>query len=79
MAMAGRAGPRMAVLVAALGVCAGGAPVATAATDSCPPGQVEDVTTPGFQCVQQCPAGMLIDGVTGVCVPPPGIPPPPLR
>lgn len=50
-----------------------------AATDTCPPGQVEDTTTPGFQCVPQCPSGMLIDGVTGVCVAAPGLPPPPLR
>jgi hypothetical protein len=49
------------------------------AEPGCPIGQHEDTTTPGFQCVPGwCPAGTLLDGVTGSCVAPPGVPPPPL-
>jgi hypothetical protein len=50
-----------------------------AAEPGCPIGQHEDTTTPGFQCVPGwCPSGTLLDGVTGACVAPPGVPPPPL-
>ena len=45
---------------------------------SCPPGQVEDTATPGFQCVTGCPWGMLLDRVSNSCVAAPGVPPPPL-
>lgn len=67
-----------AAAVAGLGMLAmPGAPVAAA--QGCPPGQHEDTQTPGFQCVPGwCPSGTLLDGVTGACVAPPGIPPPPL-
>lgn len=71
----------LALVGAALGagVFAGGVPAAPAhATNTCPPGQVEDTMTPGFQCVSSCPSGMLLDGVSGSCVAPPGVPPPPL-
>lgn len=70
-------------VIAAVGV-AGAAGVAfvpgsPAAGQSCPIGQHEDTETPGFQCVPGwCPAGQLLDGVTGACVAAPGIPPPPL-
>lgn len=72
----------MALLALAVGPCAVVAPAWTpmaAAAETCPPGQMEDATTPGFQCVPQCPSGTLLDGVTGVCVAAPGVPPPPLR
>ena len=67
-------------LTAALAV-AGVLPVAPAsAGQSCPIGQHEDTQTPGFQCVPGwCPSGTLLDGVTGSCVAPPGVPPPPLN
>ena len=29
-----------------------------------------------WQCVHECPAGTLYDGGSGVCVAPPGVPPP---
>jgi hypothetical protein len=45
---------------------------------TCPFGQVEDVSTPGFQCVSICPSGMLIDALTRTCVAAPGLPPPAL-
>lgn len=52
---------------------------ASATGQSCPVGQHEDAQTPGFQCVPGwCPSGTLLDGVTGTCVAPPGVPPPPL-
>ena len=53
-------------------------PAAWADTDqTCPPGQVEDTLTPGFQCVSGCPSGTLLDAVSGSCVAAPGVPPPP--
>ncbi len=63
--------------------CAGaigfGVPLAVADTEqTCPPGQVEDTLTPGFQCVSGCPSGTLLDSVSGSCVAAPGVPPPPL-
>ncbi|MCB0923022.1 MAG: hypothetical protein KDB50_00485 [Mycobacterium sp.] len=55
-----------------------GLPVVSA--QGCPIGQHEDTETPGFQCVPGwCPPGTLLDGVTGACVAPPGVPPPPLN
>ena len=48
------------------------------ADQTCPFGQVEDVQTPGFQCVSACPPGTLLDGVSKACVTAPGVPPPPL-
>lgn len=48
------------------------------AAPACPAGQVEDATTPGFQCVSACPPEMLVDALTGTCVAPPGLPPPAL-
>lgn len=67
----------------ALGVALAAAPLAlgapTAAARGCPPGQHEDAATPGFQCVPGwCPPATLLDGVTGICVAAPGVPPPPL-
>ncbi len=54
-------------------------PGTPATAQACPPGTHEDTQTPGFQCVTGwCPAGTLLDGVTGACVAPPGVPPPPL-
>lgn len=69
----------IAALTAALGV-GGIVPTATAsAGQGCPIGQHEDTQRPGFQCVPGwCPSGTLLDGVTGSCVAPPGVPPPPL-
>lgn len=63
--------------VAAVGIL----PIAPAsAARGCPPGQHEDAQTPGFQCVAGwCPSGTLLDAVTGTCVAPPGVPPPPLN
>ena len=29
-----------------------------------------------WQCVHECPGGMLYDGQSGLCVAPPGVPPP---
>ncbi|MBU3685856.1 MAG: hypothetical protein FGM25_05570 [Mycobacterium sp.] len=75
--MTGRA--RMVMISAAIGLSSAVAPVTAVAADTCPPGQMEDATTPGFQCVPQCPSGTLVDAVTGVCVAAPGVPPPPLR
>lgn len=48
------------------------------AGQTCPAGQIEDATTPGFQCISACPTGMLVDALTGTCVAPPGLPPPAL-
>jgi hypothetical protein len=48
------------------------------AGQTCPVGQVEDASTPGFQCISSCPPGMLIDALTRTCVAAPGLPPPPL-
>lgn len=69
-----------AVIAAAAGAGMLALPVTpAAAAPDCPPGQYEDTRTPGFQCVTGwCPAGTLLDAVTGSCVAPPGIPPPPL-
>lgn len=65
--------------VAAAGVGAFIAPETPAvAQQTCPPGLVEDVQTPGFQCVPACPPGTLLDGVSKACVAAPGVPPPPL-
>jgi hypothetical protein len=70
-----------AVAVVALGVAAvitgAGPPAAPRARSGCPSGDF-----PGdqdrWQCVHECPAGTLYDGQTGVCVAPPGVPPPAL-
>ncbi len=75
---------RLVVTLAAASAVSGAvvciAPIAPAsATRGCPPGQHEDAQTPGFQCVAGwCPSGALLDAVTGTCVAPPGVPPPPL-
>ncbi len=71
---------RSAWVVVAAAVGWGLTPVApVSAAPGCPIGQHEDTTTPGFQCVPGWgPAGTLLDGVTGACVAPPGVPPPPL-
>jgi hypothetical protein len=54
-------------------------PVPPARADqTCPPGQVEDVQTPGFQCVDACPPGTLLDAVTGSCIVARGVAPPAL-
>lgn len=67
---------------AAAGLSMPGTPVVWATPapvgQTCPPGQREDVMTPGFQCVSACPPGALVDGVSGACVAAPGVPPPPL-
>lgn len=64
---------------AAAGAAAFVAPETPAvAEQTCPSGQVEDVQTPGFQCVPACPPGTLLDGVSKACVAAPGVPPPPL-
>ena len=65
--------------VVALGVTAAitglGPPAALSAGSGCPSGDF-----PGdqdrWQCVHECPSGTLYDGRTGVCVAPPGVPPP---
>ena len=68
----------IAAMTAPLGV-AGIVPMAAAAGQGCPVGQHEDTQRPGFQCVPGWSAsGTLLDGVTGSCVAPPGVPPPPL-
>jgi hypothetical protein len=65
--------------VLGLGVVVVGGPAGSAVADqTCPFGQFEDATTPGFQCVAVCPSGTLIDGVTRTCVSAPGLPPPAL-
>lgn len=58
------------------GAIAGAAPPVQWRTASgCPTGDL-----PGeqdrWECVHECPSGMLYDGQTGVCVAPPGVPPP---
>ena len=69
----------MGAAVFGAGSLAVGVPAAPArAGQTCPIGQIEDATTPGFQCISACPPGMLIDGVTGTCVAAPGLPPPAL-
>ncbi|MGI9124249.1 MAG: hypothetical protein ACR2JM_05795 [Mycobacterium sp.] len=77
------AGHRIAstVLTAALGagVLVFTVPASPAPEQTCPPGQVEDTATPGFQCVLGCPWGTLLDGVSHSCVEAPGVPPPPLQ
>lgn len=54
-----------------------GPPAQPRAGSGCPGGQY-----PGdqdrWQCVHECPGGMLYDGQSGVCVAPPGVPPPAL-
>jgi hypothetical protein len=71
---------RLAMMVAAvlLGVSAsiaGVAPAAQPRASGCPSGDF-----PGeqdrWQCVHECPGGTLYDGQSGVCVAPPGVPPP---
>jgi hypothetical protein len=71
---------RLVVTLTASVAVVGILPMAPAsAGQSCPIGQHEDAQTPGFQCVPGwCPSGSLLDGVTGTCVAPPGVPPPPL-
>lgn len=71
---------RLVVAMAAASAAAGVLPMVPAsAGQGCPAGQHEDAQTPGFQCVVGwCPSGTLLDGVTGTCVAPPGVPPPPL-
>lgn len=72
---------RWAWAVVAVAVGAGLLPAipAEAAPQGCPAGQHEDTQTPGFQCVAGwCPAGTLLDGVSGACVAAPGVPPPAL-
>jgi hypothetical protein len=50
-------------------------PVESRVVSECPSGDL-----PGeqdrWQCVHDCPGGLLYDGQTGVCVAPPGVPPP---
>ena len=52
-------------------------PVQLFAASGCPSGDF-----PGeqdrWQCVHECPGGMLYDGQSGTCVAPPGVPPPAL-
>jgi hypothetical protein len=74
---------RMRLGVAAVAVGLGAAVAITGAVppaqsrtaSSCPSGQF-----PGdqdrWQCVHDCLAGTLYDGASGVCVAPPGVPPP---
>jgi hypothetical protein len=71
----------LAAVAIALG---GGASIAVAtrspqlrADSDCPTGQAPD-DEDRWQCVHECPAGMLYDGESDVCVAPPGVPPPPL-
>lgn len=71
--------PRWAAMALGAAV-AGGVLIAPAGPapemQNCPPGQHEDTTTPGFQCVAGwCPPGSLLDGVTDSCVAAPGVPP----
>lgn len=42
---------------------------------ACPAGEVADEEETGWRCVPQCPAGMMIDELTHVCVAAPGVPP----
>jgi len=52
--------------------------IPAAPVQTCPFGQIEDTSTPGFQCVFICPTGMMIDALTRTCVAAPGLPPPAL-
>ena len=66
----------VAALLAVGAVVTGAAtPVPARAESGCPSGDL-----PGdqdrWECVHECPGGMLYDGQTGVCVTPPGVPPP---
>lgn len=47
------------------------------ADSDCPTGQAAD-DEDRWQCVHECPPGMLYDGESDVCVAPPGVPPPAL-
>ncbi len=80
MSMSGNIfGPAAVAAVFCAGAVAFGVPLAPAPPQqSCPPGQVEDTATPGFQCVTGCPWGTLLDAVSRSCVAAPGVPPPPL-
>lgn len=73
-------GSAMAVVVLGASALVLGVPAAPLAPgqQTCPPGQVEDTATPGFQCVTGCPWGTLLDRVSNSCVAAPGVPPPPL-
>jgi hypothetical protein len=74
-----RFGSSMVAAAFCAGAIALAVPTAPARADqTCPPGQVEDTLTPGFQCVSGCPWGTLLDAVSGSCVAAPGVPPPPL-
>ena len=79
----GIANHRFGSAMVAAAFCAGAiglaVPAAPAYADqTCPPGQVEDTLTPGFQCVTGCPWDTLLDAVSGSCVAAPGVPQPPL-
>ncbi len=52
--------------------------LANSAPGSCPVGEGSDAEDTGWPCQPDCPPGMLLDGVTQVCVAAPGVPPPPL-
>ena len=69
----------MMVVAVALGVSALIAGVAPAAQPSAANGCLSG-DFPGeqdrWQCVHECPGGTLYDGQSGVCVAPPGVPPP---
>jgi hypothetical protein len=74
-----RVGTALCAVALGAGALVVGVPASPArAGQTCPIGQIEDATTPGFQCVSACPAGMLVDALTGTCVAPPGLPPPAL-
>lgn len=74
--------PRLwfAVVGAALGagaLVAAGSPsdAELQATATCPAGEIADEEETGWRCVPQCPAGMMVDELTHVCVAAPGVPP----
>ncbi|WP_167103112.1 hypothetical protein [Mycobacterium sp. DL592] len=50
---------------------------ATSLAEHCPAGQAA-VDADRWQCVHECPAGMIYDGDSDVCVAAPGVPPPAL-
>ena len=69
-----------AAAVGLLGTVAVDVPETTAslARTACPSGQIADDEDAGYQCLADCPSGMLVDAETDNCVAAPGVPPAPL-
>jgi hypothetical protein len=77
MGSTSRIRPAMMAAAVGLGVAAVIAvpPVQLSAGSGCPSGDFP-CEQDRWQCVHECPGGTLYDGQSGVCVAPPGVPPP---